>query len=71
MLCDICNKEFKNVEAHKRMAHSKPKSEEEIGKILYDDVVIPFCSSHGIPIGNWNTIDKKDYLRIAKKIRGE
>ena len=70
MECDICHKEFKNVEAHKRMAHSISKTNDEIARILYEDVVVPLCKGRAIQIGSWEEVAKEDYLNVAKKIRG-
>jgi len=72
--CDICGKDYKNINAHKRMAHPdaglKSKSVEDIARILYEDIVKPLCQERGISIGEWEGIDQSDYLTVARKIKG-
>lgn len=72
MICDICEKEYKNVEAHKRMAHSSVKTAEEIVQILYDDVVKPICAGNGVllkSLAKMSDEEKECYLNVAERIR--
>lgn len=74
-ICEICGKEKKQLKQHKRLAHPASglvqKSEEEIAKILYNDVVKVICDEYGIKVEAWEEIDKEPYLAIAKKILGK
>lgn len=76
MKCEICGKEVKQqgMKAHIRLAHPdaglKSKSVEDIARILYEDIVKPLCVEKGISVGEWDNIDRNDYLAVARKIKG-
>ena len=46
------------------------KSVEQIARILYDEIVKPLCKEKGMSIDGWENIDRNDYLRIARNIKG-